>query len=106
MVTPFAEICCAWKLAGYGWTFATAGSDNKASAAPSMITIFRSMSAPDAKSDSSGVDQNNFSVLDPDDLDCRKIGDRGAVPRVDAHSADFNRASGGHQIGVPTGIQV
>jgi hypothetical protein len=53
---------------------------------------------------SGGVDQNDFRVLDPDDLDGGQIRDRRTIPRLDA-DADIDCAGGGHQIGVSLRVE-
>ena len=54
---------------------------------------------------SGGVDENDFRVLDPDDLDVRQIRYRRAIPCLDADATDIDRAGSGNQVGVPFWVE-
>jgi hypothetical protein len=54
---------------------------------------------------SRGIDQNNFRILDSDDLHRAQLGDRRTIPRFDADIPDIDDARGWNQIGVPLGVQ-
>ncbi len=53
---------------------------------------------------SRGIDQNNFRILDFDDLHRAQVGDRRIIPRLDADIPDIGDARGWNQISVPFGV--
>jgi hypothetical protein len=54
---------------------------------------------------SSGIDQDNFRILDSDDLHRGQVRDRHTIPRLDADGPDIDDARGRYQVGVPLGVQ-
>ena len=67
----------------------------------------RSAGPPNCSTDphrSRGIDQNNFRILDSDDLHRAQVGNRRTIPRLNANIPDIDDARGWNQIGVPLGV--